>query len=32
MHLDQEAMRVLFVVDGLAGGGAENTVLRLARE
>ena len=26
------AMRVLFVVDGLAGGGAEKTVLRLARE
>jgi len=26
------AMRVLFVVDGLAGGGAEMTVLRLARE
>ena len=25
-------MRVLFVVDGLAGGGAEKTVLRLARE
>jgi len=32
MHLDHEARRVLFVVDGLSGGGAENTVLRLARE
>lgn len=29
---DSGAMRVLFVVDGLAGGGAEMTVLRLARE
>lgn len=29
---DPEPMRVLFVVDGLAGGGAEKTVLRLARE
>lgn len=29
---DTGSMRVLFVVDGLAGGGAERTVLRLASE
>jgi len=29
---DPGRIRVLFVVDGLAGGGAEKTVLRLARE
>jgi len=32
MIQDPKPLRVLFVVDGLAGGGAEMTVLRLARE